>query len=56
MLAGELIAFGMVGLFFGLFLLAFIWAWRSRQLQDIEEVKYTVLEYDDEPFDNDHQT
>jgi cbb3-type cytochrome oxidase maturation protein len=56
MLAGELIAFGMVGLFFGLFLLAFIWAWRSRQLQDIEEVKYMVLEDEDEPFDNDHQT
>jgi cbb3-type cytochrome oxidase maturation protein len=56
MLAGELIAFGMVGLFFGLFLLAFIWAWRSRQLRDIEEVKYTVLEDEDEPVDNDHQT
>jgi cbb3-type cytochrome oxidase maturation protein len=55
MLAGELIAFGMVGLFFGLFLLAFIWAWRSRQFQYIEEVKYMVLEDEDEPFDNYHQ-
>ena len=56
MLAGDLIAIGMVGLFFGLFLLAFIWAWHSRQLQDIEEVKYKVLEDEGEPFDNDHQT
>jgi hypothetical protein len=56
MLAGELIAFGMVGLFFWLFLLAFIWAWRSRQLQDFEVVLYTVLEDEEYPFDNDHQS
>ena len=50
MLAGDLIALGMVGLFFVLFLLAFIWAWRNHQLQDIEEVKYKVLEEEDEEF------
>ncbi|MBI1878538.1 MAG: hypothetical protein HYR94_09975 [Chloroflexi bacterium] len=53
MLAGELIATGMVGLFFVLFLLAFVWAWHHRQLQDIEEVKYKVLEEEGELFNND---
>ena len=53
MLAGDLIATGMVGLFFVLFLLAFIWAWRNGQLQDIEQVKYKVLEEEDEEFKND---
>ena len=52
MLAGDLIAIGMVGLFFVLFLVAFIWAWRNHQLQDIEEVKYKVLEEEDEEFNN----
>jgi cbb3-type cytochrome oxidase maturation protein len=52
MLAGDLIVIGMVGLFFGLFLLAFIWAWRHRQLQDIEQVKYKVLEEEDEAIEN----
>lgn len=47
MLAGDLIAMGMVGLFFILFLLAFIWAIRHGQLQDMEQVKYKVLEEED---------
>lgn len=53
MLAGDLIAAGMVGLFFVLFVVAFIWAWRHRQLQDIEQVKYQVLKEEDELFKND---
>jgi cbb3-type cytochrome oxidase maturation protein len=56
MLAGELITTVMVGLFFILFLLAFIWAWRHRQLQDIEDVKFKVLEEDDEEFRDDLQS
>jgi cbb3-type cytochrome oxidase maturation protein len=51
--AGNLIAIGMVTLFFVMFLLAFIWAWRHRQLQDIEQIKYKVLEEEDETFNND---
>lgn len=47
MLAGDLITMGMVGLFFILFLLAFIWAIRHGQLQDMEQVKYKVLEEED---------
>jgi hypothetical protein len=52
MFAGNLIAFGMVGLLFVLFLLAFIWAWRHHQLQDIEQVKFKVFEDEDEALDN----
>jgi cbb3-type cytochrome oxidase maturation protein len=51
MLAGDLIATGMVGLFFLLFLLAFIWAWRHRQLQDIEQVKFKVLEEEEDDIE-----
>ena len=53
MLAGDLIATGMVGLFFVFFLLTFIWAIRYGQLQDIEQVKFKVLEEEDEAFKND---
>ena len=53
MLAGDLIATGMVGLFFVLFLVALIWAWRHRQLQDIEQVKFKVFEEDNDEFKND---
>lgn len=53
MLAGDLIAFGMVGLFFILFLVAFIWAVRHRQIQDIEQVKFKVFEEEDDEFRND---
>jgi nitrogen fixation-related uncharacterized protein len=52
MLAGDLISFGMVGLFFVLFLLAFIWAVRHRQIQDIEQVKFKVFEEEDDGFKN----
>ena len=50
MLTGDLITTGMVGLFFALFLPAFIWAWRQRQLQDAEQIKYVIFEDEDEPF------
>ena len=53
MLAGDLIAIGMVGLFFVLFLLAFIWAVRHRQMLDIEQVKFKVFEEEDDEFKND---
>ena len=53
MLAGDLIAIGMVGLFFVLFLLAFIWAVRHRQMQDIEQVKFKVFEEEEDEFKND---
>ena len=53
MLAGDLITFGMVGLFFVLFLLAFIWAVRHRQMQDIEQVKFKVFEEEEGEFKND---
>jgi nitrogen fixation-related uncharacterized protein len=53
MLAGDLIATGMVGLFFILFLLALIWAIRHRQLQDIEQVKYIVFDDEADKFEND---
>jgi nitrogen fixation-related uncharacterized protein len=53
MLAGDLIATGMVGLFFILFLLALIWAIRHRQLQDIEQVKYKVFDDEVDKFKND---
>lgn len=48
MLAGDLIATGMVGLFFALFSLIFLWALSHRQLQDLEQVKFKLLEEDDE--------
>jgi cbb3-type cytochrome oxidase maturation protein len=38
----------MVALFFVLFLLAFIWALRHRQLQDIEDVKFRLFEEESE--------
>jgi len=50
MLAGDLIATGMVGLFFALFLLAFIWGWRRHQFQDLEQVKFKLFEDEDEIF------
>jgi cbb3-type cytochrome oxidase maturation protein len=50
MLAGDLIATGMVALFFGLFVLAFIWGWRHQQFQDLEQVKFKVFEDEDEIF------
>ena len=53
MLAGDLIATGMVGLFFILFLLALIWAIHHRQLQDIERVKYKVFDDEADKFKND---
>ena len=53
MLAGDLITFGMVGLFFVLFLLSFIWAVCHRQMQDIEQVKFKVFEEEDDEFKND---
>ena len=53
MLLGDLISTGMVGLFLALFVLAFVWAWRHRQFQDIEQIKFKVLEDEDEPFHHD---
>ena len=50
MLAGDLIVIGMVGLFFSLFLLALLWAIYHRQLQDLEQVKFKILEEEDETF------
>ena len=50
MLTGDLMTTGMVGLFFTLFLLAFIWAWRQQQLQDAEQIKHVIFEDEDEPF------
>ena len=48
MLIANLTVTGMVALFFALFLLAFIWALRHGQLQDIEQVKFKVFEDDRE--------
>jgi cbb3-type cytochrome oxidase maturation protein len=53
MLAGDLIIVSMMGLFFVLFLVAFVWALRHQQLQDIEQVKYKVFEEEDETLEND---
>jgi cbb3-type cytochrome oxidase maturation protein len=54
MFAGDLIATGMVGLFFALFLLALIWAVRSGQFKDVEQAKFKMFEAEDEPSrDND---
>lgn len=48
MLIANLTVTGMVVLFFTLFLLAFIWALRHGQLQDIEQVKFKVFDDDRE--------
>ena len=47
MLAGDLIATGMVGLFFALCSLIFLWVLSHRQLQELEQ-KFKLLEDDDE--------
>lgn len=44
MATGDLITTVMVALFLALFLITLIWAWRHRQLQDIEQIKYAVFE------------
>lgn len=48
MATGDLITTVMVALFLALFLITLIWAWRHRQLQDIEQIKYAVFEDEDE--------